>query len=1569
MSVMKRNLIVLLAFVNLLIALPASGGTFTDSSTGLMWDTTTAGPMTWELALEYCDILYLSGYPDWRLPDINELQSLADYGLYDPVSSVSGTQSALYWSSTSSASSNSSAWGVNFKDGDITTGSKTGTYYVRAVRGGTYTPLCTTDNGNGDGTVTDAESGLVWEQVTQGPMTWQAALDYCENLELGGHTDWRMPDVNELQSIVEYTAYDPAISDPECSKYGPFPNTVSNFYWSSTSSASSNSSVWGVNFKDGDITTGTKTGSYYVRAVRGGEYSPLCMEDNGNGDGTVTDPETGRLWAQETVGPMTWQEALSHCDTLSLAGYTDWCMPDINELQSIVEYSAYDPAISDPECSRYGPFPNTVSNFYWSSTSSASSNSSAWGVNFKDGDITTGTKTTQYYVRPVRCAASYMAIHIAPAATAEAPISFEVTADSGPIPMDYYEWYVTGSHLPDAVTMDGYISLSILEEGTYTLRIIGYDIYGRKYETERIITVTAPSTISRSFRFIPHYPADDTVPSPVMKGGRAIRYYRIVGLDNLPIPNEILYYKYADGTRFTTATDNQGFVEIQTPKVLSDNTLGITVTNKDGYALSGITVSDIPQFPVQVTDRELTEEYKLLIGMGATVGIGGPKLTLGPVKFKTVNAGLHGEKNISTSIILNTSGSVTDMDMENTLDMALGVETFAGLSASIMKKKKNAPKLEAGVGVNAYLGTAMSTTHRFEDFFNAGRWDHNAQLFTAAALFFENMLKTDPMYFNNILTNILLEKLIEKIADTERYYQATGLSGSAKIQANLGGELTFGNPFGIMKDTGAGISLKAFDAETVLTLSGGEDVDGVKSLALSLATDIDVGTFSAGLSQNFGDRRYKDRPELSLDFIDKAWKRLEGEMSIGAEIDPYSRWSLFFTLLTDRIGGDMYFLNSTFTENYFSMKVTDNAVLDFMERESALISQVRNGDGFSISETAYLSVLEAFESLSFGRAEWDETAKEIRLFSLPIDFGLGFGLDIDLSFRVDVQSLLEYSKTQGTFVPEKGMVKTAVYERDTEISSQVKGFSAVTDQYVAVINNVLGSILETLENIKEAGKELIVETGEVIAAGGAKIKAGVTSLASGTKLKLTRLLGRDGRSFRIRADARSGESAASTVGDLFLVSLTDDAGNLIEPDAPLELTLGYTEADLNAAGFTLADAALLRIYRRNPDTGYYEAVSSTVNTVAHSVTAMISEMGQYVLAIDGAAPEIADFTFTAGTLTPEITFSLSDTLSGIDLSSVSITLDGNEVIDSSNISEYFNIHSGAFQWTVPENLTSGEHFLRVYAKDTAGNTADKSFAFTINNSPPVITHTPVTQASGGTSLTISAGVTDDQGLQTVLLCYRAKTSELPYILTEMSGTVARTGQYSASIPAAYLTSFGTRYFIRAADISGNVSESEAVDISVTDNAGPQMPGTPVAAPSAEGYRLTWSASPDADVAGYRVYLGGTAQSMTLHEDMGPVTWILLDESRGDDLISVSAYDSTGNEGPKTEAVKVKQCLMADIDCNSRIDLADAVLCLKILSGIPVSSDIFLTADVNSNGKIGMEEVVYILRDVAGMNGK
>jgi len=120
---------------------------------------------------------------------------------------------------------------------------------------------------NGNGTVTDEATGLMWQQETiqNNMMSWRQALSYCERLNLGGHTDWRLPTIKELLSLVDYSRYNPAIN----TKY--FLDAKSSFYWSSTTAALNEDYAWGVNFEYGHDGLETKKYSYYVRAIRGGK--------------------------------------------------------------------------------------------------------------------------------------------------------------------------------------------------------------------------------------------------------------------------------------------------------------------------------------------------------------------------------------------------------------------------------------------------------------------------------------------------------------------------------------------------------------------------------------------------------------------------------------------------------------------------------------------------------------------------------------------------------------------------------------------------------------------------------------------------------------------------------------------------------------------------------------------------------------------------------------------------------------------------------------------------------------------------------------------------------------------------------------------------------------------------------------------------------------------------------------------------------------------------------------------------------------------------------------------------
>src|SRR3990172_4181507 len=125
----------------------------------------------------------------------------------------------------------------------------------------TINPPFYTDNGNG--TITDNVTGLIWQKEDDNTTrTWSDAGTYCDELTLGGQSDWRLPSKKELISIVNYGTYSPAINTTY------FPNTNSSVYWSSTTIAYNSSGAWIVLFNDGYVVIDYKSSSYYVRCVR-----------------------------------------------------------------------------------------------------------------------------------------------------------------------------------------------------------------------------------------------------------------------------------------------------------------------------------------------------------------------------------------------------------------------------------------------------------------------------------------------------------------------------------------------------------------------------------------------------------------------------------------------------------------------------------------------------------------------------------------------------------------------------------------------------------------------------------------------------------------------------------------------------------------------------------------------------------------------------------------------------------------------------------------------------------------------------------------------------------------------------------------------------------------------------------------------------------------------------------------------------------------------------------------------------------------------------------------------------
>lgn len=120
---------------------------------------------------------------------------------------------------------------------------------------------------NGDGTVSDTHTGLMWQQESVATtMDWEAALTYCETLALpvnSAYTDWHLPDTQELQSLVDYSGQNPTAINSNF-----FPGTADYDYWTSTTYNNYGNYVWTVHFGDGRITFLEKSAPAYVRAVR-----------------------------------------------------------------------------------------------------------------------------------------------------------------------------------------------------------------------------------------------------------------------------------------------------------------------------------------------------------------------------------------------------------------------------------------------------------------------------------------------------------------------------------------------------------------------------------------------------------------------------------------------------------------------------------------------------------------------------------------------------------------------------------------------------------------------------------------------------------------------------------------------------------------------------------------------------------------------------------------------------------------------------------------------------------------------------------------------------------------------------------------------------------------------------------------------------------------------------------------------------------------------------------------------------------------------------------------------------
>ena len=251
---------------------------------------------------------------------------------------------------------------------------------------------------NGNGTITDTITGLMWQQVDGGEMTFDKATTYANDLVLGGFSDWRMPTVLELHSILHLNKNNPALNTTY------FTSPTAQYWWSGQKQVNDATKAWCANAGGGvgnhPISETVSAGGakkFHVRAVRDiSSPTTIATRFLDNKNGTTTDQLTGLIWQQVPTDSMTWEQALIAAEALSLGGSSLWRMPNIKELQSISEATIYNPSINKTY------FSGISTAWYWSSTSLANQSTRAWYLDNQFGITTQALKTNKLRLLAVR---------------------------------------------------------------------------------------------------------------------------------------------------------------------------------------------------------------------------------------------------------------------------------------------------------------------------------------------------------------------------------------------------------------------------------------------------------------------------------------------------------------------------------------------------------------------------------------------------------------------------------------------------------------------------------------------------------------------------------------------------------------------------------------------------------------------------------------------------------------------------------------------------------------------------------------------------------------------------------------------------------------------------------------------------------------------------------------------------------------------------------------------------------------------------------------------------------------
>lgn len=828
-------------------------------------------------------------------------------------------------------------------------------------------------------------------------------------------------------------------------------------------------------------------------------------------------------------------------------------------------------------------------------------------------------------------------------------------------------------------------------------------------------------------------------------------------------------------------SDGNGILSVETPTVNSDQEFSVSFQPIENSIKNGL------EQTIKVKAKQLSYQQKwggnTAVGANAGFSFGADaEVGVADVEATLLKAVLGKERSMGSSISESFEDGKRSLEIEYEKDDLINAGLKSGIDASLCSKV-NLTLVGASAGAKA--GISDSIGLKLE---NYDPKNNPGQMLDVGKLMLQMILLGDN---NSMFVNEALRVLNVNAANQYSSSGKIAVTGNlSAFEATIGDEKSPIAEATVAEVTGNSVfsfinSVDTLKNERTFTRSAVHDIGAGFGSSLKISGDTaNTGNYALGASLS-------NHKELSAttDLSDHSVKELGYKTYDGAET------SLSFM--------------KTSRDTYSTVTYEGDALQSLLNNNPSL-SSYSSGNFLSTGIQDAIDIMQNSKQL----AHVKETEKIKHGTNVTVPFGFSCGPSISVKIALSGEGSYSYNKSNsviynGTIYPtsvtDKSVENTIAYkQKDLEeiLVEPVKAaWNSVKEKLSAVWGSVKGGVSNACATVKSKASDFYV---------------GITSMFSQKNRSI--------QSYAILSleDEGTPDSDAAlsvTLGDPYLVEVyTDESQETLVTDeqlaaSPLTLTLEYTDEMLKAAGATAETD--VKIYHYDAERNVYVCLpESKQDKEAKNVTAQITQQGEYILAVDTAAPCVSDFKPSDGTAKPTLTALVSD-LSG--LKDFSFWIDGNQnspLVTKENLKDYYVEKTGVFTYAMTKDLAVGEHTAYFMAEDTLGNrlTEPVSFTFTVQDFSVVLPApaVPAETVRDGCFTVTTPAPTDGsvEGMTLVLETEDGRLVSIPMTLENDTWTAEVTD----------LSGSGTlKVYTIAADAYGNTVESKEQEVKVEED--------------------------------------------------------------------------------------------------------------------------------------------------------